>query len=165
MHLRSNVVFDDAMLLCDLCHTNDENGAVYFRGCWGLFVCRACACGGGGGEHHSNDGQLRKHCFIHWEGKLLLSTLKPIWTSRRLACEILHKRPVPSIRVLARPAFDPYTGERCGPLITQQELDEKMDQELLSPTEALQALVASLDGNREEQRRRIELRKFADDHT
>jgi hypothetical protein len=46
--------------------------------------------------------------------------------------------------VLAEPAFDPYTNEPCGPLITHKDIDE-IDN--CYSQKSIDALVASLDVN------------------
>lgn len=162
--------------LCDLCHTNNES--VYFCWYWGLMKCRECAAYHEQhdeweierfpGIHHpwvsaSSGRDLKKgprKYFVRWAGRELLTKFEPVLRTRRLATHGGSVGNFTTICVLAAPAFDPYTGEPCGPLMTHQDIDEQLDDEL-SP-HSIQSLVASLDLNRNESRLN-ELIRFGED--
>lgn len=146
-------------VLCDLCHTM---GNTWFCWYWGLLKCNACC---DSHEQHfeyeiesvpgTTHPLASKGCsgahkyFVPW-AKPTLAKFSPLLHTGRLAthggCEIDD---FGTMCVLAEPAFDPYTSEPCGPLITYEDIDEMDD---CSSPETIDALLASLDVNEDRMR-------------
>lgn len=159
-------------MLCDLCHANDS---LWFCWYWGLMKCRACS------DYHEQHDEYeierfpgihhpwrqfslkkgpRKY-FVRWAGKELLARFEPVLSTRRLATHGgWASADFHTICVLENPATDPYTGEPCGPLMTHQDIDEKLDKDL-SPN-SIKSLVASLDLIKDDSRL-TELGRFAEE--
>jgi hypothetical protein len=81
--------------------------------------------------------------FVRWAGDTL-AKFDPFLRTGRLATHGGIMSNFQTICVLAEPAFDPYTNEPCGPLITHKDIDE-MDN--CYSQKSIDALVASLDVN------------------
>jgi hypothetical protein len=146
-------------VLCDLCHTKET---FYFCSYWGLLKCEACM------KYHeqhdeyeierfpgtthptpvANNLDCRKKgprkYFVRWGGDTL-AKFAPLLSTGRLATHGGRWPPdFETICVLETTAFDPYTNEPCGPLITHKDIDE-MDN--CYSQKCIDALVASLDVN------------------
>jgi hypothetical protein len=144
--------------LCDLCHTKE---AYQFCWYWGLLKCEACL-----NYHEQHDeyeierfpgtthpwvtGHVisrkkgpRKY-FVRWAGDTLAKFVPFLSTGRLATHGGWASKTFHTICVLAEPAFDPYTSEPCGPLITHKDIDE-MDN--CYSQKCIDALVASLDVN------------------
>jgi hypothetical protein len=169
-----SVLKHDEPVLCDLCHTKE---ATYFCWYWGLIKCHECmnyheqwyeyeierfGCAAENKLSPRKKGP-RKY-FVNWAGdKLFFDTkLWPLLSTGRLVTHGSGPGFIDDFRticVLAEPAFDPYTREPCGPLITHKEIDQMDD--WCSQT-SIDALVAAVDANVNEDRT-MQLMRLADE--